>query len=414
MIKHLTINQHAIRHLSAAGLIRPPIPGRPGNRKPKDRCDYYSEQHGISIVKYFYERYSGRKPDRIVLEEILDFVKAHKSDISTLIIGNIDRFTRAGADIYIQLKKLFAEQGVDVIDASGVIQKPVNTLEYLGVKYDWSERSPSRLAEVLMAGNANAEATEILTRCIGGQIKKARKGYQFKSADFGYTNERVVMPDGRKAAIMVPEPTESAWVKTIFELRAEKALSDEQICRRLNAMGFRTRETHRYDSTTRQIIGKGGNKPLSEKTLRRMICRPVYCGFRCGKWTDHKLVKIPYDQALVSIRLFNKANHGRVIISQLGDEYHIDRCKRAWVNRKDTLEFGLRHVVTCPLCRQSFVASKSRGKSGKYFGYYHCNRKHKYYGVNAREFESTVANTIHRITVKKKYLRLLKEVARDV
>lgn len=380
----------------------------------KGRCDYYANQHGISIVQYFYEHYSGRKTERLVLDNMLDLVKSNPGDISLLIVGNIDRFTRAGADSYLQLKKLFAQHGVEVVDASGVIQKTVNTLADLGVSYDWSERSPSRLAEVLMAETANSEATDILTRCIGGQIRKARKGYQFNAPLFGYRNEKRMLSDGKKASLMIPYEEEAQFIRSMFEMRAEGMLSDEEICQRINVMGFKTRSFNKYDPVTREVIGQSGNNLLTPKYLQRFISKTIYCGFRSGKWTEGKLTKIPYEQALVSLEVFNRANRGKVYIGQLGDEYHLVHNRIEYKNLKDTQDFMFRHVVKCPHCQESFVGSKSKGKGGKYFGYYHCSRNHKYYGVNQTEFENTVANTIKRITFKKKYLGLLKEVARDV
>ena len=60
------------------------------------------------------------------------------------------------------------------------------------------------------------------------------------------------------------------------------------------------------------------------------------------------------------------------------------------------------------------VASKSKGKSGNYFGYYHCSRGHKYFGVNSQEFESAIANYLNKLEAKPGFLPLFREVVRDV
>ncbi len=107
-----------------------------GIENQRKRSDYYANRNGITIVRYFIEHYSGRKTDRYVLEEIIDYIKSQNGSIKQLIISDIDRFTRAGSDTYLMLKKEFAKLGVDLVDVSGVIQKPINTLEHLGVEYD--------------------------------------------------------------------------------------------------------------------------------------------------------------------------------------------------------------------------------------------------------------------------------------
>ena len=64
--------------------------------------------------------------------------------------------------------------------------------------------------------------------------------------------------------------------------------------------------------------------------------------------------------------------------------------------------------------KKPLVASRSKGKSGKYFGYYHCSRGHKYFGVNKTEFEKTVANYLEMLQAKPGFLPLFREVVRDV
>ncbi len=213
---------------------------------------------------------------------------------------------------------------------------------------------------------------------------------------------------------MVPIDEEARFIKLIFELRAEGMHSDEEICSKVNSMGYLSRPFNKYHPVTRQIIGQGGKLQLSAKKLRRFVTTPVYCGFLYGKWTSYKLLKVPYDQALISIDLFNRANRGKVIIERQDDEYHILFNREKQNRNSGHNSFLLRHVVHCPECATPFLASKSRGKSGNYFGYYHCSRNHKYIGINQKEFESTVANYFKKITYKRKFFGLLKEIARDI
>ena len=381
----------------------------------KRTIDYFAKHNDYAIVRYFVEHYSGRKADREVFEEIIKYLAKHEGEISALIVSQIDRFTRAGADVYLYLQKKLRALGVELVDASGVIQQPVNTLAHTGFSYEWSTRSPSRLTETILAEQANAEATQILTRCIGGQIESAQKGFQFKSADYGFRNEKTVTPDGRKRTIMVKDEAEAVYIEMMYRLRAEGHISDEMICQQINQAGYRSRPFRRYDRITREVIGEGGRVKLTPKQLQKYISRPVYCGIRIGKWTKHKAMWLPPEcPRLISIDMFNRANRGRVKITQINDDLIIEENVGKQINTTETGEFLLRHVIHCPQCNKPFKASKSRGKSGNLFGYYHCSRGHKYFGINSKVFEDTVAKTVRSIKFKKKLLGLLKEVVRDV
>ena len=71
----------------------------------KRTIDYFAERNEYAIVRYFVEHYSGRKADREVLEEIIEYLAKNEGEISALIVSQIDRFTRAGADVYLYLQK---------------------------------------------------------------------------------------------------------------------------------------------------------------------------------------------------------------------------------------------------------------------------------------------------------------------
>jgi len=379
----------------------------------KQRVDIVAKQDGTDIVRYFTEHYSGRKTDRAVIDELLEFLDVNSGEIQIVYIVQIDRFTRAGSDMYLFLKKQLYSRGVELRDTIGIIQKPVNTLEHVGFEYDWSVTSPSRTAEVMQAEYANQEVNQILTRTIGQQIKLAQEGYQTRSADLGFRNVKITKTDGRKATIMEPLEPEATWIRTIFELRASGEWADEYICERLNNMGFESRTMHRRDKQTGEVIGLTGRKPLSVKQLQRIIRKPIYCGIRVGKWTHGEPIKTPFD-GLISIGLFNKANFGAVVINQDGVKFTIEYGQsRKRNSHRQSLDFIYRHVVMCPECKKPFWASKSKGKSGKYWGYFHCARKHKSITIPQKEFQKTVGSFLDILKAKPGFLGLFKEVVRE-
>ncbi len=110
----------------------------------KTRVDQAAERDGASIISYFTEHYSGRKTNRVVIEDMLAFLDEHAGEIQVVYIVQIDRFTRAGSEMYLYLKRQLHKRGVDLRDAMGIIQKSINTLEHVGFEYDWSVPLPAR------------------------------------------------------------------------------------------------------------------------------------------------------------------------------------------------------------------------------------------------------------------------------
>lgn len=377
------------------------------------KVEFAARRERIDIVRFFIEHYSGRKSDRRIVDDLFDFLSENR-DISTVLVGDIDRFTRGGTEVYLALKRRLSDLSVQLIDTTGIIQPERNRLEHLGVEYAWAMDSPSHYAEVFMAEKARAEAADILTRTIGRQIELTRQGYQVRPANYGYKNVKITDEDGKRKTIMEPDPEEARFVRRIFELRAEGTVTDEQIAQHLNAMGYRSRERRLYDPQTRRVVGRTGGKPICPKQIQRLVRKTIYCGVRLDAWNMGKPVLAPIEP-IVSIYLFNRANRGAVAIKKKRDgEISVERNVTTYYSHRHNPEFLLRHVVLCPECRKPLLASRSRGKSGQYFGYYHCRRGHAYCGYAKQEFEETIGKYLDGLTAKPGFLPLFREVVRDV
>lgn len=377
------------------------------------KTEFVAGRERIDIVRFFTEHYSGCKTDRRVIDDLFAFL-TDNADVRFAIIGDIDRFTRGGSEVYLKLKRRLRELNVALVDATGVIQPERNRLEHLGVEYDWSVDSPSRYAEVFMAEKANSERSDILTRTIGQQIQLTRDGYQCRSAPFGYRNIKITTVDGKKKTTLSPHEIEGPWIVRMFELKADGGWANDAICEHINAMGYGSRPQNIYDKETRRVLGQTRPKLLSEKQLNRYIEKPIYCGVRAERWNGDRPVIAPIEP-LVSIDLFNRANRGKVRIDQGEDgSISLHYGRQSYVDRKTSPEFLLRHVIHCPECGKPFTASKSRGRHGGLFGYYHCARGHKRVAFNKAEFEETVGKYLDSLQFKPGFLPLFREVVRDV
>lgn len=373
-----------------------------------ERIEAAAKHRGYEVIRWFEEHYSGRKNQRMVIDDMLTYLDENRGDVQAVFINQISRFTRAGGDNYLYLRKKLYDLGAELIDAYGVIQETQNTLAHLGFSYTWSNRPPSRMAEVIMAEQAHAEATDILTRTVGQSIRLEQGGYQVRGANIGYKNAKVSDADGKKRPILVPHETEALWIRTMFKLRAQGHLSDQEICQRVNAMGFKTRRITRRDPVTRQVIGHRGEKPLTPKLMDRYLVNLIYCGIRKGKWTHEEAVATPFP-GLVSIDEFNAANRGKVLVSKATDgTFIIERNVRVYRSQNGKQDFRLRHGVLCPICDQPFMASYSTNRNKQKFGYYHCERGHRRYSVSKAEFESKLGYLIENLTLKPSFLAILK------
>lgn len=340
---------------------------------------------------------SGRKTDREDFEEILAYIKAHPGFVQYYVFRSIDRATRAGGEEYARMKRELAKEGVQMIDTYGVIQPVQNTLKEYDLAYDWSQYSPSEIAETVMATTAKQEVTTILTRMIGQEINLTRQGYRTRFATDGFQNEKIYDENGKKKPIQVPHPERAKFYTAMFELRAQ-GLSDTEIITRVNAMGYRSPIRNKRMKGGK-IVGKTGGNLLTLKQLQRAIQKPIYAGVMCEKWTQHQAIRAAY-AGLISIETFNQANRGKIAIKEHAD----GAVEMIQGNPQETSGKRNRHnplfpfkFILCHLCHKPFLGSSPRGKSGTPFPTYHCAREHQYFGMSKEEFEGNIIRFVHTL-----------------
>lgn len=360
-------------------------------------CREIAERNGWTLAhEPWLEAHTGSASSRPAFDDVLAFLDRNPNQVRYYLFRSIDRFTRGGVDLYNPMKRALMQRGAELIDSMGVIQPTKNTLAHLGFEYAWSEDDPSEITQLVMATTAKTEKTTILTRLIGAEISLAQQGYRVRKAADGYQNKRVYV-DGKRRYIQEVDPVRAKFYIAMFELRASGSLSDREIVDRINAMGFRRRLFERWNADKTEAIGHGGGGPLTVARFQEIVRNPIYCGVVYEKWTHWKPVRAPYD-GLVSIETYNAANRGKRYIHEragtleLIHDYRSDRETR--VLSRTNPEFPFKNVIMCPLCEKPFRGSATRGKSGKAFPAYHCDRAHKRVGVKKATFETIVRTYI--------------------
>ncbi len=371
----------------------------------KEQIERFAQTHNINIKKFFVFMESASKEQQ-PMQEAIDYCKNPKNDIQLFVIKSIDRFTRGGSYSYDHLKMQLEQYGVKLIDIYGVISsQKVNTLEHLGVSFNWSVYSPTKKAEILEAERAKDEMRDIMSRMIGAEIRYARMGYWVREAPIGYILEKIETPNGKRC-ILKPHPTESHWIIKMFELRCRGTLDDHQIVEEVNKLGFKTRIDYVRDPKDRtKIIKEHGGNPLNIKGLWRYIQNPIYAGVNTEKWNNGVAVKCKFP-GIVSIETFNQANKGKNFITEENGEVKIyKKAPPEYLLKKGVRnpDFPYRKIVMCPHCERPLIGSATKGRLGKYYPAYHCDKRGHYFRVTKDDFEKTITKFIGTIDLAPGY-----------
>ena len=115
--------------------------------------------------------------------------------------------------------------------------------------------------------------------------------------------------------------------------------------------------------------------------------------------------------------MFNKANKGKILITEENGEVQFWKKKpAAWLLKKQVKNpnFPYKKYVTCPHCDKYLFGSASRGKLGKYYPAYHCNKRGHYFRVPVKEFDQTIWSFVQNLKISSEYVEELKKYASEL
>ena len=380
-----------------------------------EQGERYAPLHNINVIKTLTYLESA---SQIIqpMQNVVDYAVDPKNGIEVVIVKSIDRFTRGGSTVYDQLKMQLEPHNVDLVDIYGVISNTkVNTLEHLGMQYNWSVFSPSRKTELLEAERAKDEVRDILSRMIGAQIRYAQLGYWVRASIYGYKNDKMESPNGKRG-ILVPNDKEAVFVRKMFELRCQGTLEDQEIVDEVNRLGYVSRTSLLRGKKDRtKVVAEKGGIDLNLKVLWRIIQNPLYAGINSEKWTQNKPVKCKF-KGLISIETFNKANHGKVVITEEKGQVTVKRRQPPeYLVKKGVRnpDFPYKRFVMCPHCTKPLYGSASKGRLGKYYPAYHCSGRGHNFRVPKGEFDETIARFVDKVKVTPERIEQLNKVILD-
>lgn len=263
---------------------------------------------------------------------------------------------------------------------------------------------------MLEAERSKDEVRDILSRVIGAEIRYTQMGYWMRQAPYGFVSEKLETQHGKRM-VLRPHPDEAEYIIKIFEMRATGQFSDREIADQVNRMGYKGRQKlKRAKDDKARVVGKTEAVPLDEKKLWKLVRNPIYAGVNVEKWTNNQPVKCMFD-GLVSIDLFNRANKGRRIIIELPNNKVAvtnnvaERCATPKGARNP--DFAFKKFVLCPQCHKPLLGSSSRGRSGGYYSYYHCDKRGHKFRVKKEELEARVLEFVGGIEFSEQELDTL-------
>ena len=383
-----------------------------GLKTQLEACTQCCNSYNFEIVKVVSIVESGATLVRTKFEkEVLEFCKNNKTDY--IVFYSIDRLTRQGNNIYLDYKHKLKAYGTQLKDVMGIIQPQTNVFSGFDYDYDWLHEAPSELPEMFSATYASTERKTILRRLILPEIMLTQEGYWCRVAPYGYQNRRITDSNGKKKPFLEYHPTESNFIRQMFEMKASGEYTDEEIVRNINNSGYATRNyTYKFSNDGYEQLR--GNNKLTVKSLRSYLRKPIYAGFIHSKWTDFKLVKAQFN-GIVSIDDYNKANRGKSVIVEEGNNYTLKKAESptGTVRNKKNPAFIYKNIVRCPMCKDKMLkASNSTGGSGKKYGYYFCDRKHSRISIKKSVFENVVINYLDSIKFDTKTAKILTKIIR--
>ena len=151
---------------------------------------------------------------------------------------------------------------------------------------------------------------------------------------------------------------------------------------------------------------------MDVKMVDRILHNLIYAGIIKGKWTHDKPVKAQFE-GIVSVDLFNQANHGKLIIEMTDREvfvHHKQPPKWQQVKQVINPNFPFKKFISCPHCRKPLSGSAARGKLGKYYPAYHCSRDGHYFRKPQAEFDARIERFIKSIELEPEHIDKLLEM----
>src|SRR6185295_4540247 len=180
---------------------------------------------------------------------------------------------------------------------------------------------------------------------------------------------------GMKGAERIIIGDKGRFVKKAFELKANEKISNKEIAKKLNRVGW----------------------PVTHKRLSVIFRNPFYCGLLSHNLLNGELVESKHPQ-LITKELYLKANdvtNGHAV---------------GYKQQKENESLPLKHFVKCEKCQRPMTGYLVRAKG---IFYYKCNTMGCCCNVNAGRMNLEFKEVLGEFAVQQKMLAPMKRIMRE-
>lgn len=321
----------------------------------------WAAQQSVSIVDTFIdEGYSARTFDRPDMKMLMAFIKKNYRHIDYLIVAELTRFSREAGDAINMVKQIQHQYGIRIVSASR------------SSIYDCYDSSSFFMMglEFLLGNSENIKRTND----INGGIYTAKtdgRWIQGGAAPYGFAKDGT----GKERRLVVKE-AEAAVIRFIYAA---------------------------YLSNTpfyiiAQDARKMGLKRNGNSAVQEILQNPIYMGYQYVKaWKDHPG------------GLFPLKNHSPIIDTATWYKVQEKFSQKNKPRVTITDSFPLRQVLKCH-CGLPLTGAPSRGKSGKYFNYYKC-QKSGHNSINANKAHAQLEEIMQLLSIPDRLLAPIKNTS---
>ena len=326
-------------------------------------CADYCACHGFDVDRVFVEEgESAKTTDRPQFQKLLSYCRENKGCVECVVVYNLSRFSRNNCDHH-NIRAHLSRFGVRLRS----VTEPID------------ESPIGKLMEAQLAAFNQFDNDIKGERTKAGMKAALEIGRWTHSAPIGYIS--VKGTDGKPT--LIPDPDRAALVRKALDLYATGLHTKRDVLRMVNNEGLRTVRS---------------NKGVTPQTFDRMLRNPIYAGWLVSSGVRTRSSFEP----LVTEATFNTV---QAILNG----------KRPTVTPhvRNHPDFPLRVFVRCGHCDRALTGSKSTGRKGVRYAYYHCPKCSKMRAPKG-EFEAAFVEYLARLQPKPEYVKLFKEIVLDV
>lgn len=323
-------------------------------------CREYALREKISVSQVFIDKgESAKTADRTEFLKAISFCSLKKNKVSYFIVYKLDRFARNQSD-HISVRETLKKYQTELRS----VTEPIN------------ESATGKLMEGILSSFAEFDNSIRTERCVNGMKERIKQGIWVWGAPMGYY--RIT-----KGANLTPDPKYAPYIVMAFELYAKGTYTYESLATYLTKRGCVTRQ----------------GRPITHQLIEKIIKNPIYCGI-IRVWDMEYTGKF---EPLISQDLFYQCQSGG------RKRIHVP-------HQKENQSFPLRRLVVCEHCNQPFTGSKSTGRKGIKYPYYHHHKQtcdHATF-IPKESFEQVFVEYLQEINPSLQYENLFKAIVLDI